>query len=598
MRETVQTNDGGQIVHKQYENGVTYAIYVPPGVNENTPIFTYVHGSGGPADWRQPYAALQENGANSVVILPTMPWSSDWGDKTMNIVESVKQEYGITNTNVSAGGFSMGGGMGIVTVAENLRRNGANKMEPQVVYLVDDYSAISYKSAQAFTDENIQLFKENNTMFFVYESNHKDRTAINRIAQKGVNVIQVLCENGDHVGIHKDFFTNGIYDYMSGKQLPSEKYKYRKYNAETGEWEDISYDQIKTLYDLYNTYEIDMFKVSLKNLSNLPNIDLPVSSENDVLEAHLNEIRGAIRGTKFLQGNFTEGGFSSTTKVPSKLPSIVTQLITSNVALLEKIAEETMQFAKIGTSIVELDQQTSQEVENMADTLTGVGTGAVLGNTLANQTTGTNDTTTQTNQVTPPNNSTSTSTNTNSQQTNTSSQSSNNSSNNQQSNNSNSNSNSNSSNNQQSNNSSSNNNSNSSSNHNSNSNNNNNNNSNNNNNQQEPQKGGIETFHDYDKLVSDDTKIVYNCNDEYKVIIHKDGDKVTGIEYYYDYGTEQAATTALETLNNNYKTVEHFDKLSQSDRYVKVLFKEDMFKGLSLAQVKEKFVNLQEITKL
>ena len=577
MRETVQTNDGGQIVHKQYENGITYAIYVPPGVNENTPIFTYVHGSGGPADWRQPYSILQERGANSVVILPTMPWSSDWGEKTMNIVDSVRQEYGITNTNVSSGGFSMGGGMGVVTVAENLRRYGANKMEPQVVYLVDDYSAISYKSAQAFTDENVQLFKENNTMFFVYESNHKDRTAINRIAKTGVNVIQVLCENGDHVGIHRDFFANGVYDYMSGGTLPSEKYRYRKYNAETGEWEDISYDQIKTIYDLYNTYEIDMFKVSLKNLANLPNIDLPVSSENDVLENHLNEIRGAIRGTKFLQGNFTDGGFTSTTKVPSKLPSIVTQLITSNVALLEKIAEETMQFAKIGTSIVELDQQTAQESENMTDLLTGVGTGAILGNTLANQTT-------QTTTETPVTNSTNTNANTSNQQ-------SSNSTNNQQS--------SNGTNNQQSNNSSSNNNNHSSN--NSSSNNHNNNSSNTNNNQSsnnENKQGGIETFHDYDKLVSDDTKIVYNCNDEYKVIIHRDGNKVTGIEYYYDYGTEEAASKALETLNNNYKTVEHFDKLSQNDRYVKVLFKEDMFKGLSLDQVKEKFVNLQEITKI
>ena len=213
----------------------------------------------------------------------------------------------------------------------------------------------------------------------------------------------------------------------------------------------------------------------------------------------------------------------------------------------------------------------------MTDLLTGVGTGAVLGNTLANQTT-------QTTTETPVTNSTNTNANTSNQQ-------SSNSTNNQQS--------SNGTNNQQSNNSSSNNNNHSSN--NSSSNNHNNNSSNTNNNQSsnnENKQGGIETFHDYDKLVSDDTKIVYNCNDEYKVIIHRDGNKVTGIEYYYDYGTEEAASKALETLNNNYKTVEHFDKLSQNDRYVKVLFKEDMFKGLSLDQVKEKFVNLQEITKI
>ena len=46
MENVIQTNDGSQIEYKKFKNGVGYAIYVPPDVNPNTPVFTYVYGSG------------------------------------------------------------------------------------------------------------------------------------------------------------------------------------------------------------------------------------------------------------------------------------------------------------------------------------------------------------------------------------------------------------------------------------------------------------------------------------------------------------------------------------------------------------------------
>ena len=45
MDNVVRTNDGGQIVLKQFKENVEYAIYVPPNVNPETSVFTYVYGS-------------------------------------------------------------------------------------------------------------------------------------------------------------------------------------------------------------------------------------------------------------------------------------------------------------------------------------------------------------------------------------------------------------------------------------------------------------------------------------------------------------------------------------------------------------------------
>ena len=68
-----------------------------------------------------------------------------------------------------------------------------------------------------------------------------------------------------------------------------------------------------------------------------------------------------------------------------------------------------------------------------------------------------------------------------------------------------------------------------------------------NNNQQnnnENKQSGIETFHDYDKLVSDDTKIVYNCNDEYKII------KTHTVEGFHILKTKNINSCFIKLMQN------------------------------------------------
>ena len=256
MESVVNTNDGGQIVLKQFKDNVEYAIYVPPNVNPDTQIFTYVYGSGRKSGWytkNGPYDALVQNGSDSIIIMPSMNWNEDWGKNTMEIVNSVRGEYGIVNPNISGGGFSYGGDGGYRVVLENLKQQVPTNLDPQMVYLIDDYSNKTYKGFNAtLSSEDINYFKENNTLFFTYEN--KNSAATEAFAKAGLNIIRVKCADGSHTGIRANFFKNGIYDYMAGDSLPLEGYTYQKavvtVDPKTGKqivsWETIPRELINT----------------------------------------------------------------------------------------------------------------------------------------------------------------------------------------------------------------------------------------------------------------------------------------------------------------------------------------------------------------
>ena len=54
-------------------------------------------------------------------------------------------------------------------------------------------------------------------------------------------------------------------------------------------------------------------------------------------------------------------------------------------------------------------------------------------------------------------------------------------------------------------------------------------------------------------------------------------------------------TTAIEKLQTEYENIENFDKIIQNDRYVKVLFKEEMYADKTITQIKEKYIELKEV---
>lgn len=369
----INTAGGGTISYGSY-GGVSYSIYVPANVNANTPIFTYTYGGGGKADWWSsyhsngnygPFDGLIANGGDSIVIMPNMAWDADWGNNTMGIINSVREEYGITNLNVSGSGFSKGGFGGFDIVAANIKQN--KNLDPQVVFFIDDYSSTYYSASAKMTEENIKAFTENNTVFFCYDPPWKSTDNYQAYIDAGINIVRVEPKYYDHIDINSYFFKNGIYDYMAGGCLPEEGYTYKVYNSETGQWEVIEYEEIATVDRLYSFYGSSNLKSAIARISSLGLYEF--GSDSAVIEGYLNDIISKIKSSNFLTATIESFGGSSTTKVPSAIPSAVQNYFAKVARNLESIASLTETIAKIDPTYQATDRNLANSV--VSDNVTG-----------------------------------------------------------------------------------------------------------------------------------------------------------------------------------------------------------------------------------
>ena len=531
----------GQFVIRDKGNGIKYKMYVPENVNADTPVFTYALGSGDPGIEK----CVLEQGSDSIFIVTVVDYNNNIDKVTMNIVDEVKQEFGVTSTVVTPSGFSLGGPVGYKTAAENIRRNPG--CEPQTVFLVDAYGTYFYNPKLHLNDqETLNLFKENNTVFFALDHPLKTTDINTQYAQAGLNIIQVKCIGQGHGDINASFFNEKMYDYMAGQALPKDGYIYSMYNHETGEWEEIPYEEIATKADLNSYFGMDTLTSNIERLSKLQ--DITVKSDDKTLENYLNGIRSSIRNTNFLTASFNQS-YGSTTKVPTAIPEIITEYFTSTSTLLNKIAKKTSQIANISVEIENLDNEMSKQTETLNEqTLTGtaVQTGAaLLTNTVTNDIDNSKQTVNETNTI---NNENINQTVSQQEVTTT------------------------------------------------------------NNNQQvhetvrktstpvyQKNNSIEEQFIEYEKLYSTNDKVVYNYNDKYKIVIHHENGRITGVEHYYNYQNSEEAIKAIGQLNVDYKNVENFNKIIQKDNLVKVVFKEDMFKNISLDKFKENYKALEEV---
>ena len=531
----------GQFVIRDKGNGIKYKMYVPENVNADTPVFTYALGSGDPGIEK----CVLEQGSDSIFIVTVVDYNNNIDKVTMNIVDEVKQEFGVTSTIVTPSGFSLGGPVGYKTAAENIRRNPG--CEPQTVFLVDAYGTYFYNPKLHLNDqETLNLFKENNTVFFALDHPLKTTDVNTQYAQAGLNIIQVKCIGQGHGDINASFFNEKMYDYMAGQALPKDGYVYSMYNSETGEWEEIPYEEIATKADLNSYFGMDTLTSNIERLNKLQ--DITVKSDDKTLENYLNNIRSSIRNTNFLTASFNLS-YGSTTKVPTAIPEIITEYFTSTSTLLNKIAKKTSQIANITVEIEKLDTDMSKQTEILNEqtlTKTAVQTGAALL---------TNNTINDTENIKQINNQIDTTKNENINQT-VSQQEITTTNNNQKT-------------------------------------------------SETVRKTSTPTYQknntieeqfiEYEKLYSTNDKVVYNYNDKYKIVIHHENGRITGVEHYYNYQNTEEAIKAIGQLNVDYKNVENFNKIIQKDNLVKVIFKEDMFKNISLDKFKENYKSLEEV---
>ena len=469
-------------------------------------------------------------------------------------------------------GFSAGGPATYAQLVHNVRNNPEG----------GPYNAIFCDVVNFNTNqEDLELIKQNEGTIMFLEPNGTSITAANNMAKSGVDVV-LAWTSGSHAGhvpLNKEALENGLIDYVSGRSTElanADIYKFVVYNSETGNWDQI------TLEELAAKYEGSVFNSSdpFRYYEKLSTIDV-LESSNSFLGDKINNLRVAIRNTNFLSSNIGVD-YGSTTNIPGVESDIVQSFFTSSSMLLNLLEKDTAKIIEIGNSIEDMNANLEVQANELNDPNNVV---------TNNQTTQNNQTTdnvyTNNNTVTNPvvNNNI-----------------------------------------------------------------NNNNNSSNNNsstvttpsistpgnsqvvvdstnavvatlvtsiskqvldlekeveekldkdikydNVTTIDKELIDKFLKYDELYTDDNMIVYDGEDgKYKIVIHHEEGKVVGLEYYYDLGDKDTATKAMELMKEDFTDLE---SIKQDGQYVKLTFKDDLYKDLKLDEFKEVYSEFKELKK-
>lgn len=551
-----------------------YCFYVPEEVDDSTPAFIYYPGSGGSGnDAKVIRQLISEKGPDQIIIIADTAYENTTNASTRysNLISNIGKDNNSNITNISTMGFSAGGPATYAQLVHNVRNNPEG----------GPYNAIFCDVVNFNTNqEDLELIKQNEGTIMFLEPNGTSITAANNMAKSGVDVV-LAWTSGSHAGhvpLNKEALENGLIDYVSGRSTElanADIYKFVVYNSETGNWDQI------TLEELAAKYEGSVFNSSdpFRYYEKLSTIDV-LESSNSFLGDKINNLRVAIRNTNFLSSNIGVD-YGSTTNIPGVESDIVQSFFTSSSMLLNLLEKDTAKIIEIGNSIEDMNANLEVQANELNDPNNVV----------------TNNQTTQNNQTTDNvyNNSTVTNPVVNNNI-------------------------------------------------------NNNNNSSNNNsstvttpsistpgnsqvvvdstnavvatlvtsiskqvldlekeveekldkdikydNVTTIDKELIDKFLKYDELYTDDNMIVYDGEDgKYKIVIHREEGKVVGLEYYYDLGDKDTATQAMELMKEDFTDLE---SIKQDGQYVKLTFKDDLYKDLKLDELKEVYSEFKELKK-
>lgn len=579
---------------EQGENGNPFSkcvLYVPDKIDENTSVFIFEHGSGHGLSEVQAYAETTQ--PNQIIIAPYRSGSSTNDSKhyneLMDMVESVRKEYNITNNNLTSSGFSAGGYYGLAAASANIEAHQGN-IGPQIVCMVDDFSDSMYNPESTYNKLNLDNLKDNNSIMFMLEQPCKylggdtgkaANKAADYYAEQGLNVIRVECKtpNGSnaHSTVKQRFFDSGFAEFSQGTTtLPDDDcFVYRIYNKETQKWEEIDVNEINTLNKVYNYFGIDgnakagkVYEGNLKYLQeildgrviNLDNID--ISSDLGIVLSNVNNVFSQIRNTTIVNNGISLVEGTSAINVLSQISGVINTYYNNVITLLCNLANTLKQIEDSAYTFDEGEKEIAKEAETVNDDnvvsldASAVSAGVLIGSDLANKEEAndtTDETTSKENSMTddaielpkdkPDSKDVPKTTIPVKKE------------------------------------------------------------------KYEPISSELEQdtnntvsswkeeFPEYNELYSTDDKVVFDCNNEFKIILHRDGDTITGIEYYYDFGSSENAANALFNLKSMYQD-SGIENIMMKDRYVKVIFNNNVFSNLSVSKFRNKYRNLNEIIKL
>lgn len=605
----------------EYEHGVyietdTYVFYVPEEVSDSTSAVIYYPGSGGYNPDANPIRSVIENQApNQVIVIAKSAYEEPEvaSNKYVQLVNNIASAESIEINDIQNYGFSAGGRNAIQGIVNTIKIN--PDLPPQKAVIID----AGYNCSGCYlSEEQINVLKENEASILFFEEKNGGTSSYNviNLAKAGVDVIVAWAGSGHggHVQINREVFENDIMNYASGYTdtlLNADIYTFRAWDSEKQEWYEIPLEEVMERF----VGEVVDLSDPFKYYEKLSSIE-PLQSSNSFLGDKINSLRMSIRNTNFLNANIAVG-FESTTNIPSAEDEIVQSFFTTCSALLNLLEKDTASIIEIGNSIEDMNAQLTVDANELnvsTDVVTDNKPIQTTEDVYTDNSSITDSYITSTPNYTNPSSDNNNSNNTTSTVTTPSTNGSINNSNTTNSGN---------------------------------------NGSNYSPGISVPSSGGVsssnnssnsdnssniaaltalisgiskdlvgleetieekidtvikyddettisdeilESFEDYEKLYSDDNMLVFQDKDtNYKVVIHHEDGKVVGLEYYYDLGDAKTADDVVEMMEKDFTDLE---SIAQKDQYVKLTFKDDLYKDLSLDDLKQVYASFNELKKV
>ncbi len=563
--------------------GIYYQIYYPDGVDPNnvnpdTQVAIYMHGGGSQsADSKDALNYLRNGNTDSIIIIPNTNnrFASDFYGNVVNMYDNFISDNGINQNNLVISGFSSGYYSTFGILDDYLAKHPDS--DAASVYLVETYIQGTDPGQYKY---NYDAYKNNGTMFYSYTGRYKYPSeytdneyaslgssyteTLNPLTDNGCNVINILeGRSAGHHGAEQVFFQDGVIDFSKGRiTLSGEKYSYQIRNPETGIWEDVDVGEIDTLDKLCERFGItnlamvtdDSYLTNLKYLASLGLDDMTISNDSDVLLSNISNIYSTIKSTTFVTNNYSCGAVSaSSTKVPASIPEVINSYFSSVSTALCSLGVFLKKCEEANTSMEETEKSIGDDADSLNDDKT-----VTLGASPSTDTNGSDKN--GSDPATTPATTTPGGAPTYNKPTGGSPKSG------------------------------------------------------------QP-KGGSSPkaeqpatdtpktdttdtvsdwkseFPEYDQLYSTDDKIVFDYNNEYRVIVHRNGETITGIEYYYNFGSSENAMNSLPGIVNMYQN-DAVENILMKDKYVKVIFNENMYGNLSVSQLINKYTGLKELVRM
>lgn len=96
-------------------------------------------------------------------------------------------------------------------------------------------------------------------------------------------------------------------------------------------------------------------------------------------------------------------------------------------------------------------------------------------------------------------------------------------------------------------------------------------------------------------LYSNEDKLVYDNGGLYKIVIYYDGNKVTGIENYYEYSNEEEAKSKLEETKELLKDEENVKSVLKSGKFVVTVYNNNEYKDETVENIQNTYVSLKPV---